>query len=66
MSEMFPPTLDDQIAELKRELSMRATAYPRFIAAKKLTHEAAARQTARMKAALSTLMGLQQSESPRG
>lgn len=56
--------LIEQIAELKRELAMRTGAYPKFIAAGRLTPAMAERQMARMTAALHTLMALQQKATP--
>lgn len=49
-------SLDEQIAEVKRELAMRRNAYPAFIKNKRITQEQADRQTARLLATLHTLM----------
>jgi hypothetical protein len=51
-------SLDDQITELKRELRVRATVYAKWVADKKMTPQVADRQTARMQAALNTLLSL--------
>lgn len=58
--------IDDQIAEVKRELRMRAHAYPRFVAAGKLTLLESARQTARLEAALETLERVKVETDPQG
>lgn len=58
MSELFPPTLDDQIASVEREIAQRLRVYPRQVAAERMTQAAADRELARMRAVLSTLQGL--------
>lgn len=50
-----PIPLAAQIAEVERELAMRAHAYPRFVAAGRLKQEAADQQVAALRAALETL-----------
>lgn len=50
--------LDDQIAEVQRELRVRGTVYARWIADKKMKPDVAERQITRMQAALHTLMSL--------
>lgn len=47
MSDLFPPTREDAIAEVKRELAQRAHVYPRFIAARRMSAEEAGRRNAR-------------------
>lgn len=51
--------LEDQIAELQRELRVRKTVYAKWIEDKKMRPEIAERQVGRMEAALATLMSLQ-------
>lgn len=51
--------LSDQIAEIRRELSMRERVYPVLIGRGKLTKIAAARNNERMRAALATLEEMQ-------
>lgn len=53
-----PIPLAAQIAEVERELAMRAHAYPRFVARGTLKQEAADRQIAALRAALVTLKGI--------
>lgn len=60
MAELFAPTLDDQIASVRREISFRESFYPRWVAAGKMKPENAEREIARMKAALQTLMDLRE------
>lgn len=54
----LPATLDEQIAELERELRQRERVYPRLIANGTLRRDRAERQTAAMEAAVRTLRGL--------
>lgn len=54
-SDLFPPSLDDQIACAERELGYRRHVYPRRVAAKQMTQALADRETARMEAILATL-----------
>lgn len=55
MSELFPPTIDDAIAELKRELGMREHVYPRLVSQRKLKSEDAGRRNARLMMAIQLL-----------
>lgn len=55
MGDLFLPSLDDQVAEVERELAVRRGVYPRLIAARRLSREAAERQMARLEAAAATL-----------
>jgi len=41
MSGLFPPTKEELIACARRELSMRQSVYPRWIASGKMTREKA-------------------------
>lgn len=59
MPELFAPTLTDQIAEVKREITLRQNVYPRWVEAARLTQKRADRQIENMKAVLETLEGLQ-------
>ena len=58
MTDLFPATLDDQIAEVRRELALRERVYPNFVAKKRLTQEKADRHMAAMRAVLQTLEGM--------
>ena len=55
MSDLFAPTLDEQIAEVRREIALRARVYPRFVQSGKLTQAKADRSMAVMGAVLKTL-----------
>lgn len=59
MSGLLPITLADQIAEVERELKMRAKVYPRWILTGRLTKERAARNTAVLEAILGTLKAIE-------
>ncbi len=48
-------TLDEQIAEVRRELGLRARVYPAFIERGRLTSEDAVTQVERLEAVLDTL-----------
>lgn len=48
-------SLDDQIACVKREIGMRERVYPRWVEQGRMKAEAAAKETANMKAVLATL-----------
>lgn len=53
-------TLDQQIACVQREIKMRERVYPRFVATKKMTQEAADREIATMIDVQTTLLALQE------
>lgn len=55
MPELFPPSIDDQIACAERELGYRRHVYPRRIAAKHMTQDLADREIGRMQAIIETL-----------
>lgn len=55
MPDLFPPSIDDQIACTERELGYRRHVYPRRIAAKQMTQDLADREIGRMEAILATL-----------
>lgn len=55
MPELFAPTIQDQITEVKRELKMRESAFPHFIAKKQLSQVEADRRNERLRAALASL-----------
>jgi hypothetical protein len=59
MNDFFPPTLDEQIKELRRELDLRRRVYPSFVARKKLTQERADKQMRSLEAAVETLQRCQ-------
>lgn len=56
-------SLWQQIDEARRELDLRKEAYPKWVAAGRLSQEQADRQVARMEAILQTLGWLQRNET---
>ncbi len=58
MTDLFPPSIADQIATVEREIRMREAVYPRRVAGGHMSQEAADREIARMRAALETLKSL--------
>ena len=56
--------LREQIAELRRELALRAQVYPKFVASGRLRQRQADEQVARMTAALETLVRLSEGRDP--
>ena len=57
-AELFPVTLMEMIAELERELALRTSVYPRWVAAGKLKKDKADRQIAVLRRAYITLQQL--------
>ena len=55
MSDLFPPTLQDMITEVEREIAARENIYPRLVADGRATQEKVDRQMARMRAVLANL-----------
>ena len=55
MAELFAPCIVAQIAAVERELKMRRSVYPRWIASKKMTREKADYEIGAMEAVLRTL-----------
>lgn len=55
-------TLDQQIAELRREIAWRTKVYPRLISEKKLRQSAADRCLAHIRAALATLINVKENQ----
>lgn len=64
ITEPIPVTIEDQVKCVEREISMREGAYPRFIAAHKMTQQTADREIAAMKAILRTLTNLKENPTP--
>lgn len=64
MTDLLPISLEDQIACVKRELRLRTTTYPKWVAAKRLRQDAADREIAVMTAVLETLQGLRPTATP--
>lgn len=59
-TDLFPVSLDEMIAEVERELSLREHVYPKWIEAKKMRPEKADQCVARMRAVLQTLKSLKE------
>lgn len=56
--DLIALTLEEQIAEVERELGMRRRVYPRFVEAGKMSRQKADRQVADLEAVLLTLRRL--------
>ena len=56
--------LDDQIAEVKRELGMRRHVYPRFVDQKRMTPQQAAQRIALLEAVQDSLERLRDEQRP--
>lgn len=54
-SQPAPPTIDEQIDCVRREIGMRQRVYPKWIESRRLTQETADRELTRMRAVLATL-----------
>lgn len=52
---LFPPTLEEQIAEVEREIEMRRRVYPLRVSEKKMGQRRADLQLERMESVLKTL-----------
>jgi hypothetical protein len=57
--DLYPPTLGEQIAEIEREIALRARVYPRMLETGKLSATAARRQMRCLRAVLQTLVKLE-------
>jgi hypothetical protein len=55
MTDMFPCTIEEQIAEVERELELRRRNYPRWVEAKKMSQNASDLHMRRMAGVLNTL-----------
>lgn len=55
-------TLDQQIQAVAREIAMRRSAYPKWVASKRLTQAKADQEIAAMEAVLETLKGIRVAE----
>jgi hypothetical protein len=65
MKAVMTPALDQQIAEVARELALRRAVYPRLVAAGRLRRAVALENLARLRAALRTLKGLRRNARDR-
>lgn len=57
-------TLDQEIAELRREIAMRRRLYPQWVANNRLTQEAASRQIDCLEATLARLQAIKGERAP--
>jgi hypothetical protein len=55
MPDLFPPSLDDQVECVIREIGYRERVYPRRVASGQMTQKLADRELERMRAVLETL-----------
>lgn len=55
MSDLFPPTLQEQIAAVEREIKLRRRVYPRHITGGRMTQDFADKQIVLMEAVLESL-----------
>lgn len=55
MSELFAPSLDDQIACVEREIRQRERVYPRLVFNRKMSRASADREIEIMRTVLETL-----------
>ena len=62
---MTPPTVDQQISEVQREIALRENVYPRWIESGRLTKQKAEHQITCMKAVLGTLMAVKALSGPK-
>jgi phosphatidylserine decarboxylase len=63
LTDALPPvTLDEQIAEVAREIELRKRVYPGFVARMKMDQEEAERHLERMRAVHQTLMWFKRNE----
>lgn len=58
MPDLFPATIDEQIACVEREIRKRRTAYPRWVATGRMSRDKADREIATMEAVATTLCRL--------
>lgn len=55
MTDLLPITIEEQIAAVEREVTLRRRVYPRWVEAKRLTQDKADREIAAMEATAVTL-----------
>lgn len=59
-------SIDDQIKEVKRELGMRRSVYPRWVSDRRLSQTEADIRTGRLEAVLATLEKVKADNQPQG
>lgn len=57
---MFPTSLDEQIACVKREIAMRERVYPKWVEKGRMPQDKADHELSAMKAVLQTLINLEE------
>ncbi|HLX18410.1 MAG TPA: hypothetical protein VKS24_24745 [Bradyrhizobium sp.] len=57
---LIPPSIDEQIASVEREIAMRLRVYPRWVADRRMTQEKAEHEIACMKSVLETLKAVKE------
>lgn len=62
---MRSPTIDEQIAEIHREMALRNNVYPKWVLMGRLTQQKADHQIACMKATLDVLMAYKAMQGPK-
>lgn len=63
MGDLFPPldySIDEQVAEVERELHLREELYPKWVLARKMTQSRADRQIGLMRAVLVNMKRLKE------
>jgi hypothetical protein len=58
-------SIEDQIKDVAREIAMRRNVYPKWVAAKRMTQQAADRQIAAMEAVIETLNHVKANQDER-
>ena len=66
MNDLFPIGIDEQIAEIERELEMRRTVYPRWIRVGRIDNETANRRIVILEEARQTLIKWKYAYPPGG
>lgn len=61
--DLFPPTLDDSLAELSRELQKRREVFPRWVSTGKITQKEADARIRNMQHAYDLLMKIKYEEA---
>lgn len=63
MSQFFPPTLQEMVAEVEREIALRIRVYPTRVATKRMTQQQADRRVEVMSHVSITLNWLRKNET---
>ena len=65
MPELFPPTLDEEILEVEREIKTRGVVYPRLVNTGRMMQSRATRQIEIMGCVLTRLRNIKNEEEGR-